>query len=508
MTFSVQNWLSASIILVSVAVVSKGLGFLREILVAYYFGASAQVDAFMVALSLPMLLAGGIGIAFSTGLVPVYHKALQATGVQGGNAVVGSAVLSATAFSVLLLVPLIVMPLPFIHLVTPSLPQATAQLAAGLTRWLAIYLVGLNLVYILTAVYHAIHHFKIPAVADLAFNTVTILVLVGYGVTLGIQALILGNVLGIALCVVLLLAFLAKSNQVTLTLPLNVKESKALLLLVWPIVTIEVLTQLGGIAENYYASRLDEGSIAALSYAKRITSTIVALLALNLARGIFPTLSVMASEGKNQEAMALLTKVNKQLIIVVLPIAVCLMCYRHEILSLLYLRGAFDAAGLNITSEALIFYAAGLLVAVMEPLLITTSYAFSNTVTPLVTSLASLAVMIVLLELLTPMLGIGGIALSLSLACLVRVVALMLWVEKRMKGLDLGELVKIGATSLACALLAFGPIAFLAQTMQGVPLTLFILVILSFVLYLSIAHVVMNDEITAIRRRLSQRLGY
>jgi putative peptidoglycan lipid II flippase len=274
-------------------------------------------------------------------------------------------------------------------------------------RWLAIFLVGLNLVYLLTAVYHAIHHFKIPAVADLAFNIVTIAVLLGYAFTMGIHALVFGNLLGIALCIVLLLVFLAKSNQITGVMMLATKDSRTLLLLAWPIFLIEVLTQLGGVTENYYASHLDEGSIAALGYAKRITTTIVALLAFNLARGIFPTLSVMASEGRRRDAMALLTKVNKQLIIVVLPIAVCLICYRHEILRLLYFRGAFDVAGLNMTSEAFTFYAAGLLVAVMEPLLITTSYAFSNTVTYSSRPWRAWR-SIVLLEFLTPMLGIGG----------------------------------------------------------------------------------------------------
>src|SRR6266849_9239779 len=74
--FSVQGWVSASFILLSVALASKGLGFVREVLVAKYFGVSGQVDAFMVAMSLPMMIGGGIGIAFSTALVPAYQKVL------------------------------------------------------------------------------------------------------------------------------------------------------------------------------------------------------------------------------------------------------------------------------------------------------------------------------------------------------------------------------------------------------------------------------------------------
>jgi putative peptidoglycan lipid II flippase len=192
-----------------------------------------------------------------------------------------------------------------------------------------------------------------------------------------------------------------------------------------------------------------------------------------------------------------------------LPIAVCLICYGQDILQLLYFRGAFDSTSLKMTSNAFTFYAAGLLVAVIEPVLIMASYAFSDTKVPLVTSLLGMGILMVLLQVLTPLLGLGGIALSVSLTCLVRVAALMLYLEQyRRGGQEFREVMKICLTSLACSIVAFAPISFLRNIVPSSPGNLLFAVLISSGLYLAIAHMMMNEEAYLMRESLSKRLNF
>lgn len=72
-----QGWAAASVLLLAVAALSKGLGFIREILIANYYGASGLVDAFSVAYSVPLLAAGGISFAFSVALVRGITRCLR-----------------------------------------------------------------------------------------------------------------------------------------------------------------------------------------------------------------------------------------------------------------------------------------------------------------------------------------------------------------------------------------------------------------------------------------------
>ena len=237
-TLSRQTWISASIILVAAAAISKGLGFGREILIANYFGATGSVDAFAVAYSVPLFVAGGIGFTLSTAIVPGYHRIRASEGPQRAARFLCSAAFASVMCSVILLAPLWIAPLSVMKLVAPALPDATLRLAADLMGWLSLYVLVSNGVYVLTAVFHALNHFKVPAYGDIAFNLATIVILVGYSLPLGIYSLVLGNLVGSLLCLTILAGTLLKFVPCRPTLPISGDDLRGLLPLTLPILGI------------------------------------------------------------------------------------------------------------------------------------------------------------------------------------------------------------------------------------------------------------------------------
>ncbi|MFX0197388.1 MAG: murein biosynthesis integral membrane protein MurJ [Candidatus Hodarchaeota archaeon] len=499
--FSAQTWVSASIILVFVALASKGVGFVREILVAKYFGAGSQVDAFMVALSLPMLVGGGMGFALSTALVPMYRKVLGSGGMIRANRLAGTVVICGSVLSIVLMLPLYVMPLPFIELVAPSLTKSTAVLAEELTRWLSLYVLGLILTYILTAVYHAFHHFKIPAFSELAFNGMLILLLIALVLPLGIHALVFGYIFAVFLCIGIQVSFLLKRRLPGFGLYFQGADIKGLVSLALPILFFDCSLQFGTVIENYFASGLTEGSIAALNYAKRLYMAAIGLVAINVSRGVFPTLSTLSSGQKRDEARDLFVKLNKQLIILFIPLTVLFVLFRREILQILFMRGSFDSAALELTSAAFLFYAAGLLIAAVEPVFLRTCYAFSDAMTPLLSVVLSVLFAIPLNYFLRPVLGIGGIALAMNLAFLLRLSIQAISLRKKLGGLAIGEMMRTVVVSLGCALTALLPILILPNDHM---VNLLISFLLFFILYFGVGLLLMNREIKTMWRLLSQ----
>ncbi|MGH2400641.1 MAG: lipid II flippase MurJ, partial [bacterium] len=151
---STQTWITASFILVLTTLGSKALGLVRDVLAAKLFGAGPQVDAFMVASTLAAATAG-IGSALAATVVPAYRRVLVARGSGEAAVFAGGAVGLTLVLSTLIMGMLVVAPRFFVALVTPSLPAATAELAAELVRWLAGFILGINLFYIFSAVYNA-----------------------------------------------------------------------------------------------------------------------------------------------------------------------------------------------------------------------------------------------------------------------------------------------------------------------------------------------------------------
>jgi len=503
-SLSVQSWTSASLLLIFIALVSRGSGFVRDILVAKYFGANQQVDAFMVALSLPMLILGGLGFALSTALVPIYRKTIVSSEAIQANKLAGSAVGLVSVMSISLALIILVIPHHFIDLIAPLLPESTRMLAVEFTRWLVLYVVGLNLVYILTAIYHSCHHFKVPAFSDLLFNITIILVMIGVSLPLGIYSLIYGHIIGIFLCVGVQFYFLFRRDLPGFGVNLEKSNLKSLLVYAAPILLFDFSLQVAIVIENYFASGLTEGSIAALNYAKRLNISIVALIAVNLSKGVFPTLSQLYLENKRDQTRDLFIKINKQLIFTFIPLSVFLFVFRTEIIKALFMRGAFDQEALELTSTAFLFYAAGLVIAAIEPVFLRACYAFSDSRTPLLSSYLSIPFVILITYILTPVMGLSGIALSTNIGFLIRLLIQAFFLQKKLGGFVFGILLKVGMTSLILSLISLVPIP---EFSTNSLLNLVFSAMVFFILYLVLTWYFMNCEIRPLWKMLKQKIG-
>jgi putative peptidoglycan lipid II flippase len=455
---SSQTWISAAAILVFTTLISKGLGVLREVLVASYFGASAQVDAFMVAVTLTALVAG-IGSALSAALIPAYRRTLAGDGPARASRLAGAAVGLTLALSIGLVFLMVVAARPLVGLVAPALPEGTARLAVELTWWLTGVVLGINMIYILGAIYNALEHFKIPAFMDLASNVCVLLVLVSLSATMGIRALALGLCAGSLLVATAMAAPIFLRGMVSFTPSFWSAGVRQLTVLAAPVFLWELLSQAAGIVENFFGATLEEGSISTLGYAKRLSVLVVSLLAVNVARAVFPVLSKLVADGKLAEAKDIFVKLSRQHVVAFVPVTMALMYFRQEIVGVAFMRGAFDAGAAEKTAAILLFYAVGVVPLAAIPFCIRACYAFSDTMTPLMASAVGLGAMGGLNYVLTPRLGVMGIALSTSLALVPSVVIMGRTLARRLGGLELGQLLKVVGLATACGAAALVPVA-------------------------------------------------
>src|SRR5688500_14605305 len=111
-----QTWISATFLLILSSVVSKAFGFVREILIAGKFGISSQVDAYLVALSVPSLIGNTIGSAFAVALVPLYHRLLNKGSDKEAGNFIKSIFSITTLVSIVLIAVIFLMPETVIRL--------------------------------------------------------------------------------------------------------------------------------------------------------------------------------------------------------------------------------------------------------------------------------------------------------------------------------------------------------------------------------------------------------
>ena len=133
-----QSVSEAAIILVVITFLSKIIGYLRTVLVAYYFGATAQVDAFVVAMLIPSMVLGIIAGGLQTAIIPVYtekrHEDVHRAKVFV-NQIFAMNLIVLAAISVLMFL----FPTTFVKIVAYGFKGQRLTLASYFMRFLIVY---------------------------------------------------------------------------------------------------------------------------------------------------------------------------------------------------------------------------------------------------------------------------------------------------------------------------------------------------------------------------------
>jgi putative peptidoglycan lipid II flippase len=198
-----------------------------------------------------------------------------------------------------------------------------------------------------------------------------------------------------------------------------------------------------------------EGAVPALYYANRIWQLPLAIFGIALAQAALPTMSrhvALNDHAKLKETICFSLKI---LAFILIPSSIGLMMLSSPIIKVLLQRGAFTAYSTGITSDALFFYAIGLVSCAGVKVLVSAFYSMHDTMTPVKTALAALFINIALsLTLMFPM-KLAGLALATSVSSIFNFVVLYMLLEKRLGGIGTGSILD-SAGRIVLAAIAMG----------------------------------------------------
>ncbi|RPI54212.1 MAG: hypothetical protein EHM56_06475, partial [Chloroflexi bacterium] len=375
-----RSILQATTLVTAIALLVKGLGFLEKVLLAYFFGAGPEVDAYLVAYSLPFSAFVVLREVVKPAFLPTFLRTRQASEKDGLRllAVSGTVLLLllalATAAGVALAGPLVA-------LAAPGFGAEQRDLAVRLTRMVMPALLLLGLSTLTTAALHARKQFVLPALGEASFRLGPIVFLLLLG---GVPAAAAGAALG----------SLGKLAFEGLGLRRHVAGIRPSLDLAFgPVRTVGRLAApllaalflslfIGPLVENAFASREGVGGVAALAYARKIAETLTTILPYTLGLVLLPFSAEMAARKDAAGLAATLSGALRGLILLFLPVAIGLMVLREPFVRLLLERGAFTATSTALTAGPLLFYGLALLPFVLEVVVIQFFFARQDTLTP------------------------------------------------------------------------------------------------------------------------------
>ncbi len=452
----------SSLVYSGFTLVSRVFGFVRDLALTYYLGASATIaaDAYNMAFSFPNLFrrifAEG---AFAAAFVPAYSKALTADGEAIADRLAADAMAVLAAATILLtLAAELTMPW-LMHLIAYGFPPGKHDLAVRLAQIMMPYLPCMAIYAHLSGVLNGRNRFILSAAAPILLNLWTLVAVwpahspqsAAYYASWGVV------VAGISQAGLLWWGVRKSGAEVNFVWPRLTPEIKALILLAIPGTIAASATQLNIFISSTLVSGV-QGGRSWLAVCDRLYLLPQGLIGVAVGVALLPRLSRAVHAGEHREGQAAIDEAMIFSCALSFPAAAALVGMPFFLIDGLYTRGAFTSFDAHQTAAALLNYGWGVPAFVVSQIFSRVFFASQDTRTPMRYALVSIGVNIAAGLSLFLLVGVAGIAAATSLAAWVNVILMAgslyrrgLW---RPDGVAVSRLARITVASVALGLLA------------------------------------------------------
>lgn len=421
---------------------SRIMGFARDILIAGYLGAGPVSEAFLVAFSLPNMFrrffAEG---AFNTAFIPLFSKKLQSEDNPEQFARDAFSGL-ATLLIVFTLAAQLFMPAMVLAMAGGFAGDIRFDLAVGFGRIAFAYILFISLAALLSGVLNATGRFAAAAGAPVLLNAILIGVLIlaetqifedviVLDIATDLRGLHHGTFLvwgvlvaGVAQLALLWWAAARAGFRIRPQWPRITPDLKRLAIIAAPAMLAGGVVQINLLVGRQVASFF-EGAIAWLSFADRLYQLPLGVVGIAVGVVLLPDLSRRLAAQDDTGARSALSRAGEVSLALTIPSAVALMVIPAPLVSVLFQRGAFGADDSAATALALAVYGAGLPAFVLQKVLQPLYFAREDTRTPFRFALIAMIVNAVVAIVLAYAIGFLGAAIGTTVAAWVMVVLLM-----------------------------------------------------------------------------------
>ena len=463
-------------LLLGAFLVTKVAGYLQKVIIAHKFGTGADMDAYVLAFTIPdILLFLVIGGAVSSAFVPVTSARLARGDDEGATRVVNGVLTAALLILVSSVILLELAAPAVVGRLAAHLSPRGQELALTLTRVLLLQALFLGMGGFAAGVMNTYRRFLPLSLAPLVYDLAIIAAALGLtglrvnGRPLGVVGLAIGVAAG-GLCHFLVqVPSLVRLGWRPIVLA-AVRDSavRRVARLTIPISLGLVAIQANLAVDRYLASSLPPGRVSALDFANEIAQLPNLTFTTALTLVMFPYFARDAAVGNLDQLRRRATLAVRLNLFVLLPSAVILVLLGPQITALLLQRGSFDAHSTALVSLPLALFAVGIGAQASIFLVVRVYYALQKVVTPMLVAFVAVAVNLAATALLLRVLGAGGLALATSIASICNFSLLVVLLRPHIGGFEGRRFaVTLGQVGVGCV--ALGLVAVLSWAVLAGP---------------------------------------
>ncbi len=417
----------------------KVLGFVEKLIMARLFGTDYQAESYFLAFGLMItfwdILRGLMAPSYLPTLLEERSQHGEAQSWEFTSTVLN---LMTLIFAGLTGIGLIFTP-QLVGLISENLSEQAFTVTVGLTRLMLTGAGFFALAIITGLTLNSYKRFVLAVMDDVVFKVSGLLGLIVLGRYVSIYGLGWGIAVGSWIAPFLHLVGLRKYvAHYHFRIDTTSAAFKKMMRLIRPLIVGTLCIEGRRVIDNRFASRFP-GSVSALAYGYKLIEFAYVFIAEPLAVVVLPYFSELAINNDHDTLADTLFTSMRTVILLFTPMGVCLFMLRSPVVTMLFERGAFDAASTQLTVTALAFYAFGIVSFATEALLMRTYYSLSDTRTPALMEVVTLAAHVGLIFWLRGSLAHGAIALAFTLSKTLKVLALYGLLKRKLGSIYLSE---------------------------------------------------------------------
>lgn len=411
---------------------SKILGFGREISLTYIYGADVVADAYIIAMNIPLILFEIIGSALCTAFIPLYCSVEKNNGKESALKFSNNICNIFMILSIVLAILGVIFSEQLVKLFAMDFTGEKLKIASDFTKVMVFGVIFIGFSNILTCWLQIKEEFVMPALISIPYNII-IIISIFVSSKMGLKILAFGSILAMISQFIFLLPSSFK-NQFRYKPYINIKDEniKKMILMIIPVFIGVGASQINVAVDKNLASTMGDGIITILNSASKLNDFIKGIFVMSVTSIIYPILSKLSSNGDMERFKEIIKNSINIVVILILPITIGTIVLAEPIVRIVFERGQFNSSATKLTSVALIFYSAGLLSYGIRMVFDKVFYAIGDTKTPMINGIIVVTMNIFLDLILMNIMGYSGLPLATSISGVIGVILLFKSLNKNM----------------------------------------------------------------------------
>ncbi len=415
----------ATFIVMVMTILSRAIGFGRDILAAFHFGVESSYDIYVASVAIPESVFMIVGLAISTTFIPMLSEVKHNKGKEEMFKFSSNVINILSVISIVIIILGLIFTKEIVNIFVPNFSSDEIELTIFLTRitLFNVFLLCINACFI--SILQVCEDFIVPALLGIFFNLPIIIYLLFFN-NVNVVGLTVANVLGNLIRVLVQLPSLYKQGyKIDLYVNLRDEKLKAMLILIIPVIIGAGANSINMLVDKSVASGLVTGSMAALEYSQRLIQFVSTAITTSLVSVVYPIMANRLNEGDKEGFLKYLIKSIVIICLFLIPITLGIMFLSNDIIKLIYERGRFNSNAVVLTSMALLGYSIQLPFAGIRDILNSSLFSMKKTKVTTLNGIVGVVVNIILSITLSKYFGVLGIAIATSISALVIAILLL-----------------------------------------------------------------------------------